>query len=100
VIVFITPILSRLRLFAYVAPARTLTKDPAPQVFFIGFGDSSLDFELGVWTIGMAHRPKAFRSSLNFAIDHAFREAHIEIPFPQRDLHVRSGRLDVRMDRT
>jgi small-conductance mechanosensitive channel len=74
-------------------------KEPEPQVFFIGFGDSSLDFELGVWTIGMAHRPKTFRSQLNFAIDAAFKKAGVEIPFPQRDLHVRSGRLDVRIER-
>jgi small-conductance mechanosensitive channel len=67
--------------------------DPAPTVRFLGFGDSSLDFELAVWTIEMAHRPTRFRSDLFFAIERKLRENQIEIPFPQRDLHLRSGRL-------
>ena len=66
---------------------------PGPMVRFLGFGDSSLNFELAVWTIQMAHRPTRFRSDLYFAIERKLRENHIEIPFPQRDLHVRSGRL-------
>ena len=71
-------------------------KDPGPSVFFKGFGDSSLDFDLVVWSDEMSHRPSRFRSDLNFAIDKKFREAGIEIPFPQRDLNIRSGvlRLD------
>ncbi len=70
-------------------------KDPAPSVFFVEFGDSSLNFELVVWSDKMSHRPARFRSDLNFAIDKKFREAEIEIPFPQRDLNVRSGVLRV-----
>ena len=66
-------------------------KEPAPTVRFLGFGDSSLDFELAVWTISMAHRPTRFRSDLFFAIERKLRENNIEIPFPQRDLHLRSG---------
>lgn len=72
--------------------------DPPPQVYFIGFGDSSLDFELGVWTIEMARRPKPFRSDLYFAIEKTLREHDIEIPFPQRDLHIRSGTLPIRRE--
>jgi len=71
----------------------SVLRDPEPSVRFIGFGDSSLDFELAVWTIAMAHRPTRFRSDLFFAIEHKLRENGIEIPFPQRDLHLRSGRL-------
>jgi small-conductance mechanosensitive channel len=67
--------------------------DPAPSVFFVGFGESSLDFELVVWSDEMSHRPRRFRSDLNFAIEKNLREAGIEIPFPQRDLHIRSGVL-------
>lgn len=67
--------------------------EPAPVVRFLKFGDSSLDFELAVWTIDMAHRPTRFRSDLYFAIERKLRENQIEIPFPQRDLHLRSGRL-------
>lgn len=71
-------------------------KEPAPAVYFDSFGDSSLNFELGVWTREMTFKPRRFRSDLNFAIDAAFRANGIEIPFPQRDLHVRSGVLEVR----
>lgn len=72
-------------------------KEPAPNLFFSGFGESSLDFELGVWTVDMAHNPYRFRSELYYTIEQALRDNHIEIPFPQRDLHVRSGELPVRM---
>ena len=64
--------------------------DPEPTVFFIGFGESSLDFELAVWSDEMSYRPRRFRSDLYFAIEQKFREAGIEIPFPQRDVHLRS----------
>lgn len=67
--------------------------DPAPSVFLNKFGDSSIDFELVVWSSEMSHRPSRFKSDLNFAIEEKFREAGIEIPFPQRDLHIRSGAL-------
>ncbi len=68
-------------------------KDPAPMVRFLEFGDSSLNFELAVWTIEMAHRPTRFRSDLYFAIERKLRENNIEVPFPQRDLHLRSGKI-------
>jgi len=59
-----------------------------PKALFMGFGDSSLDFELRVRILRI---PKRFdvTSELNFAIDRRFREAGIQIPFPQRDLHVK-----------
>ncbi len=41
----------------------------------------------------MAHRPTAFRSELYFAMERKLREHRIEIPFPQRDLHLRSGKI-------
>ena len=63
--------------------------DPPPQVFFLSFGDSSLQFELRVFTRGVQQRFLA-RHELHMSVDKAFREAGIEIAFPQRDLHVRS----------
>jgi len=66
-------------------------KNPAPELFFKEFGDSSLNFELAVWTAEMTAKPRRFRSELNYAIEKALRDHHIEIPFPQRDLHLRSG---------
>lgn len=61
------------------------------MVRFLEFGDSSLNFELAVWTIDMARSPTRFRSDLYFAIERKLRENNIEVPFPQRDLHLRSG---------
>jgi small-conductance mechanosensitive channel len=43
----------------------------------------------------MSARPSRYRSDLNFAIVEKFREAEIELPFPQRDLYIRSGTLKV-----
>jgi small-conductance mechanosensitive channel len=68
-------------------------KDPAPEVFFSGFGDCSLNFELGVWTSEMTSKPRRFRSELNFAMERKLRANQIEVPFPQRDLHLRSGNI-------
>jgi small-conductance mechanosensitive channel len=70
-------------------------KDPAPSVFLEKFGENSIDFELVVWSSEMSSRPRRYRSDLNFAIEHKLREAGIEIPNPQRDLHFRSGVLKV-----
>ena len=60
---------------------------PKPMVLFRGFGDSSLDFELRVHLYDVDRRLST-TSNLNFAIDKAFREEGIVIPFPQRDVHV------------
>src|SRR6266852_99067 len=70
-------------------------KDPAPNVFLEQFGDSSIDFQLMVWSSEMSARPSRYRSELNFAIAEKFREAGIEFPFPQRDVHIRDGVLKV-----
>jgi potassium efflux system protein len=64
-------------------------KSPEPEVYFEGFGDSALNFELGVWTESMSRSPRRFRSDLNFAIERKLRDAKIEIPFPQRVVHLR-----------
>jgi small-conductance mechanosensitive channel len=70
-------------------------QEPAPSVFLKKFGDNSIDFELVVWSSEMSARPSRYRSDLNFAIVEKFLEAKIEMPFPQRDLHIRSGVLKV-----
>ncbi|BCR06942.1 hypothetical protein DESUT3_40110 [Desulfuromonas versatilis] len=63
--------------------------EPAPSPIFKGFGDSSLDFELRVWVTDINRRLRII-SELNQAIDQGFRDGQVEIPFPQRDLHLRS----------
>jgi small-conductance mechanosensitive channel len=65
-----------------------VAKTPAPQVLFLSFGESSLDFELRVWVLDAEKRITA-KSELHQEIDRRFREAKIEIAFPQRDLHLR-----------
>ena len=69
----------------------SVLKSPAPDVIFTEFGDSSLNFELWVWTIKLINRPKVLQSQLFYAIFKKFKENNIEIPFPQRDLHIKSG---------
>lgn len=68
-------------------------KHPKPDALLQEFGDSSLNFILRVWTRQYATTPGVLRSELNMAIYRAFKEQGIEIPFPQRDLHIRSGSL-------
>src|SRR5207302_2352018 len=65
--------------------------EPAPNVYLEKFGESSIDFELVVWSREMSYRPRRFKSDLNFLIDKHLRAAGIRIPYPQRDLHIRSG---------
>ena len=67
----------------------TVQDDPAPLTVFQGFGDSSLAFELRCW-IPRYEEGFTMRSQLWVAINRKLREAGIEIPFPQRDLHLRS----------
>ncbi len=61
---------------------------PEPTCLFVGLGDSSLDLELRAWTAGSAFMGVA--SDLRFAILRELTKAGIEIPFPQRDIHVRT----------
>ncbi len=66
-------------------------KDPKPMILFMGFGDSTLDFELRVYLPSIDNLLST-RTRLNFAIDNTFRAHGVEIAFPQRDLHIRSIR--------
>ena len=65
-------------------------KEPSPRVVFWAFGDSALEFQLRVWTTRMLHRRGVFFGQLNLAIYEKFQQHGIHIPFPQRDLHVKS----------
>ncbi len=62
-----------------------------PEVWFTEYGDSSLNFELLVWIDVRRATQYKVRSELYFAVFEALARAGIEIPFPQRDLHIRSG---------
>jgi small-conductance mechanosensitive channel len=67
----------------------SVMSSPKPQVLFAGFGDSSLDFELRVFLSDIDYR-RIVHSEILQEIDREFRLNSIEIPFPQRDLHLRS----------
>jgi small-conductance mechanosensitive channel len=65
--------------------------EPRSDVIFTDYGDNSLNFSLRVWTSSRAHTPFVLKSDLYFALFKLFRENGIELPFPQRDLHIRSS---------
>lgn len=62
---------------------------PAPTVLFVAFGASSLDFQLRCFLKDIT-RCLTVKSDLHFAVDKAFREAGIDIPFPQQDVYVKT----------
>ena len=64
-------------------------RDPVPAVLFMGFGESSLDFSVRAWTDDF-DQWLAIRSEMAIEIHRALCEAGIDIPFPQRDVHLRS----------
>jgi small-conductance mechanosensitive channel len=71
----------------------TLTDDESrqPQVWLTGFGDSAMDFALVVWlNAGAARRYRGVTAAYNWALHNALEKHHLEMPFPQRDLHVKS----------
>ncbi len=65
-------------------------KVPEPHVFFEEFGDSSLNFDLAIWTATHTDKPRRLKTELYFEIFAKFKEKGIEIPFPQRDIHIKS----------
>ena len=65
-------------------------KDPKPKIWFREFGDSSLNFLLLCWIPNAAEKFNII-SEINYAVDKKFRENGVEIPFPQRDIHIRSS---------
>jgi potassium efflux system protein len=69
-------------------------EEPKPSVQFLSFGDYSLNFRLLVWTRRPRRHPK-IKSDINYRIQRLFKEAKIEIPFPQQDLNLRGGALQI-----
>lgn len=73
-----------------------VVSEPAPEVFFRGYGDNFLNLELLVW-VTEPRKQIRIKSDLYFRIDAILRERQIEIPFPQQDLHLRSGSLPIEL---
>jgi potassium efflux system protein len=83
--------LLRSTLLEVAASHRLVLKHPAPVLHFAGFGDSSLDFQLRVFLRDAGQRITT-ASELRYAILAALNKAAIEIPFPQRDVHIKDGK--------
>jgi small-conductance mechanosensitive channel len=71
--------------------------DPPPRPHFAGFGDSALNLEIRLW-ITEPHKHPQIRSKVYFQIERLFRENGIEVPFPQRDIRLRSGAIRITED--
>ena len=71
-------------------------RNPVPQVFFTEFGDSSLNFELLIWTSDPS-RQFPLKSDLYFRIEELFRERQISVPFPQRDVHLKTEDVPIKL---
>ena len=78
-------------LLKVAADHAALLSDPPPDVLFEGFGDSSLNFRLRAYSKEMVEIPDVLKSEVNFKIWYALEDAGVQIPFPQRDLHIKSA---------
>ena len=83
-------VVRRLLLEAAAAQPAVL-REPKPDVIFTDYGDNSINFSMRVWTATHSHIPLVLKSELYFALFKLFGEHGIELPFPQRDLHIRSS---------
>jgi small-conductance mechanosensitive channel len=82
-------------LLEVAAENEDVLEQPKSSVRLIKFADSGIDLQLWVWSKAKLHRKNVLISDLNFAIWEKFKQYNIEIPFPQTDLHIRSGRLEL-----
>ncbi|MEG5001178.1 cyclic nucleotide-binding domain-containing protein [Microcoleus sp. B4-D4] len=83
------PVLVTEALLVAARMASNVLSHPSPKVWFSGFGDNALNFELLVW-IDQPQESNAIKSAINFSIDYELRHRKIEIPFPQHDLWLRN----------
>lgn len=74
---------------AFASPR--VLKDPAPTVRLMEFADSGIELQLRIWIADLEKGTGAVKSDINLAIWRAFKQHHITIPYPQRDLHIKSG---------
>ncbi len=69
-------------------------KSPAPDVLFNEYGDNSINFILRVWTSNFITQPLVLKSQLYYSAFEKFKEHGIEIPFPQRDVHIKKDMVE------
>ena len=77
-------------ILAAVRGNRDVLQDPGPSVFFVAFGESTLDFEIRAFVDSIDKRLRV-QHEINNEVARAPRVNGIVIPFPQRDLHIRSS---------
>ena len=82
-------------LLAAVREVDGITHEPEPNVLFMNYGNSSLDFEVRAWTTDFDNF-MSMRSTVMLALSVALKENGIEIPFPQRDLHLKTLPAEMR----
>jgi len=68
---------------------KDIVDNPAPEVYIRDFGESSIDFRMLAWTHNFNNWVR-IKSDIHFGVFDELKKAKIEIPFPQRDIHVRS----------
>ncbi|HCY78040.1 MAG TPA: mechanosensitive ion channel protein MscS [Ignavibacteriales bacterium] len=73
-----------------------ILKNPKPEVLFDEYSDSSINFNLRVWTNEYINKPALLKSQLYYEIFKRFRKEGIEIPFPQRDLHIKNTEFTIK----
>ena len=82
------------------AVSTRVLNDPAPVCFIVGFGDNSVDLELRIWISDPQNGTANVKGEVLLEVWDRFHEHGIEIPYPQRDLHIRSSEtIPVRMER-
>lgn len=75
-----------------------ILKKPEPTVLFDEYADSSLNFFLAVWTTTHTDKPRILKSELYFEIFRKFKEHQVEIPFPQRDIHIKTQPMIIKQE--
>ena len=73
--------------------------DPLPNCLMMGFGDSSIDLQVRFWIDDAPQGVSNIRSEVLLAVWKAFKEHNIQIPFPQRDLHIKSEQVPALLER-
>jgi small-conductance mechanosensitive channel len=85
------------KLLLEVADENTgILHQPKPDVLFKEYADSALVFILRIWTREYINRPDVLKSQIYYAAFKKFKEHNIEIPFPQRDLHIKNEELKIK----
>lgn len=82
------PLIVRKLLIDVAKSNKGILESPEPYVRFEAYADSSLNFNLQVWTTDYSDKPRTLKSELLYSIFSIFREHNVEIPFPQRDIHI------------